>query len=299
MKNTIVRNQTTLTALKGYTTHFVTSKDGTRIGYRQYGHGPGLVLVQGTLGTAHNFKQLAEVLAGDFTVYVPDRRGRGISDPAGDHYSIQKEVEDLEAVLAKTGTHLVFGLSSGAIISLQTALTRTVIRKLAIFEPPLFVNGTAPAALIARYEKEMSQGKVAAALITGMKAGQFGPPIFNALPRWLLELLTTLMMKVEERKGSNGYVPMRQLASTLHYDFQLVLEISDQLASFKGVRNEVLLLGGSKSPAYLKAALNELEKDLPHITRIEFPGLDHAAAWNSDRGGKPDVVAEALRGFFA
>ncbi len=64
-------------------------------------------------------------------------------------------------------------------------------------------------------------------------------------------------------------------------------------------RTEVLLLGGSKSPAYLKSALDALEKVLPYASRIDFPGLDHAAAVNADRGGKPDPVAQALRGFFA
>ena len=299
MKNKNVRNQTTIAAHDRFTVNYVTSKDGTSIGYRRYGHGPGIMLVQGTMGTAHNFMQLAEALAADFTVYVPDRRGRGLSGSTGHEYNIQKEVEDLEAMLTKTGTHYVFGLSSGAIISLQAAITQPVIRKLAIFEPPLFTNGTAPTDLIARYEKEMADGKVAAALITGMQAGQFGPPIFNAMPRWLLEALIKIMMKSEEKKGSNGYVPMQQLASTLHNDFQIVNEMSDKLESFNAVHDEVLLLGGSKSPAYLKVALDHLEKVLPNNKRIEFPHLGHAAAWNTDRGGQPEVVAQALQRFFA
>lgn len=299
MKNTNVKNQSKGSGQLQYTTDNLTSKDGTTIGYRQYGHGPGIVLVQGTMGTAHNFMQLAEALADDFTVYVPDRRGRGLSGPHSKDYSIQKEVEDLDALLTQTGTHYVFGLSSGAIISLQAAITQPAIRKLAIFEPPLFMNGAAPTALIARYEEEMSQGKVAAALITGMKAGQFGPPIFNAIPRWLLELLTNMMMKREDKKGSGSYVPMRELASTLHNDFQLVGEMSDKLQSFRAVPAEVLLLGGGKSPAYLKAALDALEKVLPHVKRIEFAGLDHAASWNTDRGGRPEPMAQELRRFFA
>jgi pimeloyl-ACP methyl ester carboxylesterase len=299
MKNTGVKNQI-ITAAKGqYTIHFVTSKDGARIGYRQLGQGPGVVLVQGTMGTAHHFMQLAEALADAFTIYVPDRRGRGISGPGGKSYSIQKEVDDLEAVLAKTGSHSVFGLSSGAMISLQAALTLPIIHKLAIFEPPLFINGSTPTALIARYEKEMSQGKVAAALITGMKAGQFGPRIFNVMPRWLLEALVGMMMKKEDKQGSGGYPPMRELASTLHHDFQLVNEMSDKLGSFKTVSTKVLMLDASKSPDYLKAACDALEKVLPHATRIEFSGLDHAAAWNTDRGGQPEPVAKELRRFFA
>jgi hypothetical protein len=64
----------------------------------------------------------------------------------------------------------------------------------------------------------------------------------------------------------------------------------------------VLLLGGSKSPAYLKTALDALENVLPHVQRIEFPGLDHGGssdASNTNRGGKPELVAQALRQFFA
>lgn len=299
MKNINTKNPMTIAVHEHYTIGHVTSKDGATVGYRHYGQGPGIVLVQGTMGTAHNFMQLAETLADAFTVYVPDRRGRGLSGPTGDKYNIQKEVEDLEAILSQTGTHYVFGLSSGAIISLQAAITLYTIHKLAIFEPPLFVNGAAPTTLIARYEKEMSQGNVAAALITGMKAGQFGPPIFNILPRWLLESLTSMMMKSEDKKGSGGYVPMRELASTLHNDFQLVNEMSDRLESFKAVQTDVLLLGGSKSPTYLKVALDHLEKVLPHNKRIELLRLDHAAAWNTDRGGQPEVVAQALRQYFA
>ena len=126
-----------------------------------------------------------------------------------------------------------------------------------------------------------------------------GPPIFNAMPRWLLELLTSMMIKSEDKKGSGGYVPMRELAPTLHYDGQLILEMSGKLESFRAIRAEVLLLGGSKSPAFLKVALDALEKVLPQAKRVEFPGLGHAAAWNTDRGGQPESVAQELRRFFA
>ena len=296
-------NQSTAPAWEPYTTGSVTSADGTTIGYRQLGHGPGIVLVQGAMGSAHNFMQLAGALSDTFTVYVPDRRGRGLSDlPYSKDYSIQKEVEDVGALLAKTGARSVFGLSSGALISLQAALTLPAIHKVAIFEPPLFING-APTAVLPRLEKEIAQGKVAAALITGMKAAQIGPPIFNVIPGFLLELLTKMVIAQEDKKGSGEYLPMRALAPTLRYDFQVVVEMSGRLPSFMGLNAEVLLLGGSKSPAYLKVDLDALEKVLPHVTRIEFPGLDHAAAWNYDRqrnpGGQPEPVAQELRRFFA
>ncbi len=296
-------DQATAPVRKHYTTGSVTSTDGTAIGYRQYGHGPGIVLVQGAMGSAQNFIQLAEQLSDAFTVYVPDRRGRGLSGPYGEDYSIQKEVEDVDALLTKTGTHSVFGLSSGGIISLQAALILPAIHKVAIYEPLLFMNGAAPTAFLTRFDKEIAQGRVAAALVTGMKGAQLGPPIFNVMPRFLLELLTNMMMKGEEKNAKDDDITFRMLAPTLHYDGQLGIEMSGKLESFRVLRTRVLLLGGSKSPAYLKVALDALEKVLPHVTRVEFPGLGHAAAWNYDKqrnpDGKPEQVAQALRQFFA
>jgi hypothetical protein len=41
-----------------FTVSAVTSEgDGTTIGYRQYGHAPGVILVMGAMGTAHNYDQ--------------------------------------------------------------------------------------------------------------------------------------------------------------------------------------------------------------------------------------------------
>ena len=277
----------------------VTSKDGTTVGYRQLGHGPGVVLLHGIMESSQSHTQLAEELADDFTVYLPDRRGRGLSGPQGKDYRILKEVEDLDALLENTGATRAFGVSAGAIICLQAALTLTAIEKVAIFEPPLLVNGSVSTAFLERFDEEMAQGKVSSALVTAMQGSQMGPPVLNVMPRWLLELLTKMMTAREEKKAKPDDVTMTMLASTLHDDFQLSVETEGALESFKAIRAEVLLLGGSKSPAYLKVALDALEKALPDAQRIEFPGLNHGASGNTNRGGKPERVAEELRRFFA
>ena len=41
------------------------------------------------------------------------------------------------------------------------------------------------------------------------------------------------------------------------------------------------------------------ERVLPNATRIEFSGLNHGASGNTNRGGKPERVAQELRRFFA
>jgi len=300
-----VGNQLATTDPCGFATDHVISRDGTVIGYYQIGHGPGLALVQGAMGTARNFMQLGEALADSFTVFIPDRRSRGLSpaggDAGGDDYGIQKEVEDLDALLTKTGAGYIFGLSAGALISLQAALKLCAVRKAVFYEPPLFVNGL-PIALMKRYEKEMAEGRLAAAMITAMKATQIGPQVFNVMPRGLLELLTDKMMESEDRNAGSGDITMRMLAPTLGHDFHIVAEMNGKLENFRAISADVLLLGGSRSPNFLKVDLDALEKVLPRANRIEFSGLGHSAAWNYDKqrnpDGNPERVAEELKRFF-
>jgi pimeloyl-ACP methyl ester carboxylesterase len=280
-------------------TDYVTSRDGTTIGYRTLGHGPGVVLLHGSMSTGYNHIQLAEALADAFTVYLPDRRGRGLSRPYRHDYTLREDVDDLDALLVRTGAHNVFGNSVGGIVVLQAALTLPAVHKAAVYEPPFFSDSSVPTTFTTRFDIEMSQGKVAAALVTAMKGAQLGPPIFNVMPRWLLKSMTSRMMAYEEKTGSADYTTFRELAPTLHHDAQLIIGMSKGLENLRSMHPDVLLLGGSKSPRYLTAGLHALETVLPHVKRVEFPRLGHAAAWNTDKGGKPEPVARELRQFFA
>jgi pimeloyl-ACP methyl ester carboxylesterase len=279
-----------------YTTGFITSKDGTIIGYRKLGYAPeGVILVHGGMMASQNFMKLANALASDFTVYVPDRRGRGLSGPAGDNYNLGKECEDIEVLAEKTEVKNIFGLSSGAIVCLQTALKLSPNHKVALYEPPLAVGGFAPNAWVIQFDKEIGLGKLAAAMVTVIK-GTMSSPIMSKLPRFLLERLFNIAIKEDDMKIKGDDVPLRTLIPTMHYDAQLVTETKGQLENYKAINTEVLLLGGSKSASYLKSALNSLNNILLHVKRIEFPGLDHLAA---DNNGKPERVAAELRRFFA
>src|SRR5262249_48752066 len=116
----------------------VTSADGTIIGYRQMGSGPGLIILHGGVRASHNYLRLAELLAKAFTISIPDRRGRGLSGPAGEDFSIAKECEDLHALMQQTGARIVSGHSAGAVIALEAALTLP-IEKLVLYEPPVSI----------------------------------------------------------------------------------------------------------------------------------------------------------------
>ncbi len=282
-----------------YITNTVTSKDGTVISYRQLGKGPGIVILHGSMSTGYYSLQLAQLLAASFTVYLPDRRGFGRSGMFSMTDDIQKDVEDLDALLTKTDTHNVFGISAGAIISLKAALTLASIHKLAIYEPPLFMDSSIPTAMMIRFDEEMAHKDVASALTTTMKGAPLMSDGFGAMPRWLIKFMTKLMMSLENGKDAGEYATFRQLAPTLHHDGQIIVSMSGQQSSLSAIQASVLLLGGSKSTTFLKTALNIVAVAMPFAKRIELPGLDHSSPWNSDKRGKPQPIAEVLQRFFA
>ena len=278
----------------------VISRDGTRIGYYRLGHGPGLVLLHGSMESARSHTQLAQALADAFTVYLPDRRGRGLSGPYASDYSVRQEVDDLDALLTETGAHNVFGVSASGLVALEAARTLPAVHKIAVYEPALLTSKQRNDWLV-RFDKEMAKGDVAAAMVTSMKGLQLAPPIVNIMPTRLLVAATNLALKSEDKKAVAGEITMRMLAPTLHYEGALIAEMTGEAERFRSVRADVLLLGGSKGLRLFQPGLDALERVLPHARRVVFPGLDHGASADvssRNRGGKPDVVAAELRRFF-
>ena len=67
------------------------------------------------------------------------------------------------------------------------------------------------------------------------------------------------------------------------------------MTDYRQVAADVLLLGGTKSPQFLKTSLDALELELPNVRRMTLEGLDHLSTAND---GKPEVVAGELERFF-
>jgi len=277
----------------------VTSRDGTTIGYRRFGRGPALILLHGSMSSGAHHTELARLLSDAFTVVVPDRRGRGLSGPYRLGDELRQELEDVAALLDATGATKIWGLSSGACIALHAARALPAIAKVAIFEPPLVPDRAAAAAFLATFDDEMARGKVGEALITAMRGAEMGPGWFRALPKALTARLAMMGMAQEAKKAAGPYPTMRELSSTLHAEFAIVTESSGRIDDYRSIRSEVLLMGGSKSPVFLKRALADLARVLPGARRVELAGSDHAASWNSDVRGHPEPVARELRRFFA
>lgn len=118
----------------------VVSADGTALSARVSGRGPALVLVHGSLDGMSSFAFVEPALAERATVWTYDRRGRGGSDDSGREHAMEREVDDLRAVVAATGgTPHVIAHSYGAVLAILAALDGVPMRSLVLYEPP--VNG--------------------------------------------------------------------------------------------------------------------------------------------------------------
>lgn len=279
-----------------YTTDHCISKDGTRIGYRKLGTGPGLILIPGGLMSSYSFMTLASLLAKEFTTYIPDRRGRGMSAAENIQAGLSQESEDMQALIKKTRAQYVFGLSSGAIIALQTALTEPQIRKVVLYEPPLQVKGANPLKWAPKYESAIAKGNLGKAMAHIMKGTADGVTLLK-LPSLVLGPLLNAAIKADaDKKKAEGRheAHLGQLINAMRYDIQIVRDATNITERTKDLKADVLLMGGERSQSFLKTALDVLNSTLPQAKRVTLKEIGHTAA---DNNGKPELVADELKKF--
>ncbi|OUM42682.1 alpha/beta fold hydrolase [Arthrobacter sedimenti] len=200
----------------------VSSADGTSISYERTGTGPSVVLVDGafcgrSFGPA---RKLAEELASSFTVFFYDRRGRGGSGDTKP-YAVQREIEDLAAVMtAAGGNPYVYAISSGAALALETAASGIPIRKLAIFEAPYTGIGTVDGVPVdhgARLDRMLTDNRrgamVSYFLVKMIGLPAFVPLMLHFIPGvWKHQTAAANTLPYEVRVSNNFAAPLERLA---------------------------------------------------------------------------------------
>jgi len=281
----------------GVTERHVRSADGTRVGFLSQGNGPGLVLVQGAMGTAPHYSELAERLGSRFTVHSLDRRGRGMSArPYDAGHTVARDVEDVDAVLAATGTSQVFGLSSGAMITLEAARTLPRVTRAAVYEPPFYADGISHRG-IRQLNTDIDEGDLAAALVRSLLVAETAPAPIRVLPFPLARLLARGVLWVDSHKPGSS-AELADLLPGIRYDFNVVGGMDGTMATFASLDKPMLLLSGTDSPDFLRQSIRTLAGVLPRARHLEFEGLSHSGPWNRSRGGRPAIVAAALQNFY-
>jgi pimeloyl-ACP methyl ester carboxylesterase len=264
----------------------VTSPDGTTIAYDIHGHGPAVLLVPGAFHAGHHYHALAHHLADSFTVYAVNRRGRPGSGPQRSDHGIDAECADLIAILDKTGASMIFGHSSGAVVSLQTT-RRHPVKKLAVYEPPVSINGSVPNGFLPAFERAVSNGrKVDAFAILAKGQGISG--IVGKLPLAALKILFRLGSRSEPNLAE--YI---DLVGTFPAEQKMITKLDADADRYGEVDTETLILLGDRTQPYLTRAAHFLDEVMPNSQLLTLTGLDHEGPED-----QPAPVAAQLRNFF-
>jgi pimeloyl-ACP methyl ester carboxylesterase len=275
----------------------VTERDGTTIAFDQYGEGPTLILVAGALGvrSPHPMsRQLSELLSGQFTVIDYDRRGRGDSGNTIP-YAVQREVEDLEALIdAAGGSAFLYGLSSGAVLALEAASSLpNKVKKLAMYEPPFIVNDSRPPVpkdYVEQLNAAIGAGRPGDAVEIFMTKAILIPPEFVAQMR---------NAPMNESFGDDAVKPpewtdMEKVAHTLAFDGMVMGDTMSgkPLPSKKWYGNHAptLVITGGNSESFFHDGARALVNDLPRAQHRILEGQDHAVS--------PEALAPLLIEFF-
>src|SRR5258706_1753402 len=262
----------------------VTSKDGTTIAFDTVGTGPAVILVNGA--TAYrsfdpSMTQLAELLGQHFTVYNYDRRGRGDSGDT-QPFAREREIEDLQALVEDAGGKaMVFGISSGAVLSLDAAAVTPGITKVVVYEPSLIFDDSrqpVPADYTEHLTTLAAQGKRDEAVEYFMTQAVGIPAEYVG------------GMKQDQATWSS----MTGVAHTIAYDAAFVGKVMQgkPLPTDRWVKVivPVLVADGGASDAWMHHAADALAKVLPAASRQTFEGQTHMV--------DPKLLAPVIIEFF-
>ncbi len=250
----------------------VPSPDGVQIAVFTSGTGPPLVLVHGATADHTTWRTSGPLLGGRHALHAIDRRGRGGSGdgPPGEPYAIEREFDDLaavvEAIAAATGEPVdVVGHSYGGRIGLGAALRTDHLRRLVVYEgAPPAPDGAgyqdADAATLRRVETLVAAGDRDEALATfmreivGMPAAELAG--FRANPIWA-------------RRAGAVDTTIRELRAET--------SPAGSLAALGAVRQPVLQILGSASAAPFAEATWALNGQLRNGRVVTIEGARHAA----------------------
>jgi len=253
----------------------IRSADGTPLAFDRLGQGSPVVLICGASCVRGIHAQLAGLLSADFTVFNFDRRGRGDSGDTAP-YAVEREIEDLAAVIAEAGgTAAVFGNSSGAVLGLRAVAAGLPITRLAAWEPPIMTDPDAP----------RRQREYAAELAALLAAGRRG----DAMTLFMRSVGVPEPM-IDGMRHAPMWPAMEAVAPTLAYDAAIMGDSTVAVLDTT-IKIPTLVLDGSETGDWTRQMAEALSPLLAQPERRTLQGQNHNVA--------QEDLAPVLREFFA
>ncbi|MEV6319786.1 alpha/beta hydrolase [Nocardia sp. NPDC051787] len=252
----------------------VTSADGTIIAFDRHvgGEAETVILIGGAFGYRKFPKMvaLAEALAGqhEITVLNYDRRGRGDSTDSPGVYDVDREIDDIAALVeAAGGAAALFGWSSGAALALRAAASGRVngITKVVAFEPPFVVDheGFVPHAGLGARLHELIAADRRADIVRFYMTKAMGVP----------RAMVALMRLTPFWKGLLATSPSTAHDWAVMRDFMRGEPLRAQ--DWSAVGAPTLVIAGGKSDVLLRKGARAIAAVVPDAVFQEIPGLSH------------------------
>lgn len=255
----------------------VTSADGSRIAFERQGSGAPVILVSGALQGRSTYRPLAEALSNRLTVINYDRRGRGDSADT-EPYAVEREVEDLAALIAEAGGRAsLYGHSSGAALVMHAAAHGLAADAVMLHEPP-FGSGSDEEERAAQEEAD----RISTLLAHDRRADAVRSFLASAgLPDEVVDFMCS-----DPATLANAH-------SLRHDPFDVMGAPSrggrTPAQQAAGISMPALVIAGGASPAWMVEAGRSIADALPKGRLHLLAGQDHIVP--------PDVLAPVIADF--
>ena len=255
----------------------VTSRDGTTLAFDRAGAGPPLILIAGALNDRATLAPLAALLAPHYTTISYDRRGRGDSADTAP-YAVEREVEDLDALIAAAGgAAAVFGFSSGGVLAPLAAARGSAITHLVLYEPSYPVDGDG-----FRWPPADRPERLAALIA----AGRPGDAVAH-----FQESIGLPPAAIAGMRQAPFWPTLERLAPTLVYDTTLSRQGLLPAATLATIATPTLVLHGETTFPILRESARVIAAGLPHAQLRALPGV---GGHHLDPAATAPVVREFL-----
>jgi pimeloyl-ACP methyl ester carboxylesterase len=250
----------------------IVAPDGVPIAVFRSGGGPPLILVHGATADHTTWRTSGPLLAASHAIHAIDRRGRGASGdgPDGEPYAIEREFDDLAAVVDAIATDAggpvdVVGHSYGGRIALGAALRTTNLRRLVSYE------GAPPAGPGRGYQAEDADTveRVAALVAAGDRDEALATFMRDIVGMPAADLAAFRADPIWPRRAAAVETTIRELRAET--------SPAASLDALGAVRQPVLqILGGDSTPPF-GAAIHALDARLRDGRVVTIAGARHAA----------------------